>query len=241
MSWKSCFGHSQYQNCMINRVVYPLKTMLGVIYKLFYKQASFLLLHQVSHQAPVTHLNTLTDAVSLQMMRYFLSCLLHKCLSTNATGQEINMPWISEFVIKTVPISLPTKRKQLKTHAIPKNCPIYIFFSLITKMLLNILQQKLQIYTNWFQQRSVKSLSPRLLAHKIHPSISLLQLFLFCYTLIFKMLIWVEVEQFTAASHELKVMKQRMSKKDKKYIYIKGRYREEERQALFGAECYFCK
>lgn len=56
------------------------------------------------------------------------------------------MPKFSGFVTKTVvPILLPYKRKLLETHAIPKNCPIY--FSMIKKMPLNILQQKLQIYT----------------------------------------------------------------------------------------------
>lgn len=68
------------------------------------------------------------------------------------------MPKFSGFVTKTVvPILLPYKIKLLESHAIPKNCPIY--FSMIKKMPLNILQQKTtDIHTDWFQQRSVKSL-----------------------------------------------------------------------------------
>lgn len=68
------------------------------------------------------------------------------------------MPKFSGFVTKTVvPILRPYKIKLLESHAIPKNCPIY--FSMIKKMPLNILQQKTtDIHTDWFQQRSVKSL-----------------------------------------------------------------------------------
>lgn len=55
---------------------------------------------------------------------------------------------------KVVPLSLPYKRNTIKkttTHAIPKNC-WYIFSCL--KMSLSIIQQNLQIYTDWIQQVS---------------------------------------------------------------------------------------
>lgn len=71
-----------------------------------------------------------------------------KSVSANASVLEILKTCQSflVFLQKTlVPILLPYKRKLLETHAIPKNCPIY--FSMIKKMPLNILQQKLQIYT----------------------------------------------------------------------------------------------
>lgn len=72
-------------------------------------------------------------------------------LSNNATDQEIIdiLKTCQSFLVLLQKLLcqyyFPTKRKLLETHAIPKNCPIY--FSMIKKMPLNILQQKLQIYT----------------------------------------------------------------------------------------------
>lgn len=101
----------------------------------------------------------LTDAVSLQNDE-MLRLLRHKSFSNNRSGDPLKTcQSFSGFVTKktVVPILLPYKIKLLESHAIPKNCPIY--FSMIKKMPLNILQQKTtDIHTDWFQQRSVKSL-----------------------------------------------------------------------------------
>lgn len=85
----------------------------------------------------------LTDAVSLQNDE-MLRRLRNKSFSNNRSGDPLKTcQRFSGFVTtkKTVvPILLPYKRKLLESHAIPKNCPIY--FSMIKKMPLNILQQK---------------------------------------------------------------------------------------------------
>lgn len=105
-------------------MVYPLKTMLRLMYKIFYKLASFLLNLIWLSKIILSFCN---KPVSLQVMRYPVSSFLFSYKKTCLC---------QEYVLQ---------KKTIRNSCNPKELPIY--FSMIKKMPLNILQQKLQIYT----------------------------------------------------------------------------------------------
>lgn len=126
LSWKSYFGRGQYQNGMINRVVYPLKTMLRLIYKIFYKQASlplspWLFSTATSRSSPSSFCNTplasqrmLTPyAVSLQINTPTSRVPQHKC---TRSGDPESMPevFFAIFLQKLCQYYFPTKENYKK-------------------------------------------------------------------------------------------------------------------------------
>lgn len=94
-----------------------------------------------------------------------------------------------------MPTFTPLQRKTFRNSCNPKELPIY--FSMIKKKcLFNILQQKLQIYTDWFQQRSAKSLVCFLLSisppiQKLHPRLFSFNTHYCC--LFLAIVLWFEV------------------------------------------------
>uniref|UniRef100_G3QCG5 Uncharacterized protein n=1 Tax=Gasterosteus aculeatus TaxID=69293 RepID=G3QCG5_GASAC len=124
--------------------------MLRLIYKICYKHVTSLI-SSLDSAVQDYFLDKSRPPLSFCNMPFIGQCMLacaaspvnhemlhavQRCCNTTP-GESLQ---ICQTVSGFVPILLPYKRKPLKTHAIPKNCPIYFFH--YKKMPLNILQQE---------------------------------------------------------------------------------------------------
>lgn len=111
-------------------------------------------------------------AVLLQTVRYSASFSTAAAAAATHRRTSYSMPEVFRFFVhartkrkkkkrkEVVPLSLPYKRKTIYIKKNNNSCnpkELLIYFPCL-KMPLSIIQQNLQIYTDWIQQRSAKSL-----------------------------------------------------------------------------------